>query len=204
MLKLKWASQSWEWNHLASGRCHWLSHKHIRKAEEVNLKANSSFFTSLLITKEHVFGAKFTGLYGAVGFITIRDFSFWGESDLWSDVWPAMDGVLCLSILLEGEVSVSNNFTNWRQNGFKIGLRDKFASHTFEAGKLYFKWDRYLHNFFLQSVIFPYNSIHTQAVTYTVHHVVFWAWGACDISKVHPSPDKTGLGKWMEQYVPIE
>ena len=50
---------------------------------------------------------KFIGLYGTVVFIAIRDFSFWGESDLWSDVWPAMDGVVCLSILLEGGVTVS-------------------------------------------------------------------------------------------------
>ena len=38
-------------------------------------------------------------------------------------------GVVCLSILLEGEVTVSNNFTKRRQNGFKIGTRDKFATH---------------------------------------------------------------------------
>ena len=30
-------------------------------------------------------------------FIAIWDFSFWGESDLWtSDLWPAMDGVVFL------------------------------------------------------------------------------------------------------------
>ena len=33
------------------------------------------------------------------------------------------------SILLEGGVTVSNNFTKRRQNGFKIGTRDKFATH---------------------------------------------------------------------------
>ena len=38
-----------------------------------------------------------------------------------------MDGVVCLSILLDGGVAASNNFTKWRQNGFKIGTRDKFA-----------------------------------------------------------------------------
>ena len=31
--------------------------------------------------EEHVFGVKFIGLYGTVGFIAIRDFSFGGESD---------------------------------------------------------------------------------------------------------------------------
>ena len=51
---------------------------------------------SLSIGEAHVFGVKFIGLYGTVGFIAIRDFSFWGESDLWSDVWPAMDGVVSL------------------------------------------------------------------------------------------------------------
>ena len=72
---------------------------------------------------------KFIGLYGTVGFNAIRDFSLRGESDLWSDVWLAMDGVVCLSILLEGGVTVSNNFTKRRQNGFKIGTGDKFAIH---------------------------------------------------------------------------
>ena len=80
---------------------------------------------------------KFIGLYGTVGFIAIRDFSVLGQSDLWSDVWPAMDGVVCLSILLGG-VTVSNNFTKWRQNGFKIGSRRQVGD-TFEVGKLYFK-----------------------------------------------------------------
>ena len=31
--------------------------------------------------------------------------------------------------LLEGRVTVSNNFPKLRQNGFKIGTRDKFAIH---------------------------------------------------------------------------
>ena len=68
-------------------------------------------------------------LYGTVGSIAIRDFTFGGESDLWSDVWPAMDGAVCLYILLEGGVTVSNNFTKRRQNGLKIGARDKFETH---------------------------------------------------------------------------
>ena len=100
-----------------------------RRAEEENFKANFSFFTSLSAAKAHVFGVKFIGLCRTVVFIAIRDFSFRGESDLWSDVWPAMDGVVCLSILLEGRVTVSNNFTKGRQNGSKIGPRDKFAIH---------------------------------------------------------------------------
>ena len=40
-----------------------------------------------------------------------------------------MDEVVCLSILLEGGVTVSNNSTKRRQNGFKIGTRDEFAKH---------------------------------------------------------------------------
>ena len=59
-------------------------------------KANFSFFTSLSTGEAYVFGVKFIGLYGTVGFIAIGDFSFWGASDLWSDVWPAMDGVVSL------------------------------------------------------------------------------------------------------------
>ena len=72
---------------------------------------------------------KFIELYGTVGFIAIRDFSFQREGDLWSDVWPAVDVVVCLSILLEGGVTVSNSLANRRQNGFEIGTRDKFATY---------------------------------------------------------------------------
>ena len=125
----KWTNQGWGWNHLANGRCRGPLHKNFRKAEEVNFRAKFSFFTSLSTPKAHGFGVKFIELYGAVDFIAIRDFSLWGESDLWSDFWPVMDGVVCLSILLEGGVTVSNNSTKRRQNGFKIGTRDKFATH---------------------------------------------------------------------------
>ena len=51
---------------------------------------------SLSTAEAHVFEVKFIGLYETVGFIAIWDFSFWGESDLWSDVWSAMDGVVFL------------------------------------------------------------------------------------------------------------
>ena len=50
-------------------------HKGLRKAEEVNFKANFSFFTSLPAAETHTFEAKFIGLYGIVIFIAIRDFS---------------------------------------------------------------------------------------------------------------------------------
>ena len=69
----KWTNKSWECNDLASGRCRG---PHQRKAEEANFKANFSFFTSLSTAEAHVFGVKFIGLYGSVGFIAIRDFSF--------------------------------------------------------------------------------------------------------------------------------
>ena len=44
-----------------------------------------------------------------------------GESDLWSDIWPVMYGAVCLSILLEGGVTVSNNFT--KLNGLRMALK---------------------------------------------------------------------------------
>ena len=37
--------------------------------------------------------------------------------------------VVCLSLLLEGETAISNNFTKRRQNDFKIGARDKNVTH---------------------------------------------------------------------------
>ena len=124
----KWTNQGWGWNHLANGRCRGPHHKHLRKAEEANFKAIFSFFTTLSAAEAHVFGVKFIGLFGTVIFIVTGDFSCWRERDLWSDSWPAMYGVVCLSILLEGGVMVSNCSTKWRQNGFKIGTRDKFVT----------------------------------------------------------------------------
>ena len=46
------------------------------KAEEANFKANFPFFTSLSTGEAHVLRVKFIGLYGTVGLIAIRDFSF--------------------------------------------------------------------------------------------------------------------------------
>ena len=44
----------------------------LRKADELNFKANFSFFTSLSTAEAaHVFGVKYVGLYGTVGFIAI-------------------------------------------------------------------------------------------------------------------------------------
>ena len=92
----KWTNQSWGWNDHAKGRCRWPHQKPLRKAKEANFKANFSFFMSLSTAEAHLFGVKFIGLYGTVGFIAIQEVSFWGESNLWSDVWPAMDGVVSL------------------------------------------------------------------------------------------------------------
>ena len=40
-----------------------------------------------------------------------------------------MNEVVCLSILSEGGVTVSNNFTKRRQNASKLGTRGKFETH---------------------------------------------------------------------------
>ena len=105
----KWSNQSWRWNDLASGRCRsWTPVQVSEESRRGNFKSNFSFFTSLSTGEAHVFGVKFIGLHGTVGFIAIRDFSFWGEIDLWSDVWPAMDGVV--SLLTE----VSHDKAEWK------------------------------------------------------------------------------------------
>ena len=98
-------------------------------------------------------------------FIVIREFSCWGESDLWSGVWPAMYGVICLSILLEGGVTASNTLTKRGQNGFKIGTREKFATHL--RLENFTSNETVIYTFFLRSAIFPYNSLYTQAVANT-------------------------------------
>ena len=105
---------------LRSGRWRGVGHKHIRKAEEANSKPHMYVEWNLL------------GFMKLLLLLRFGTFPFWGESGLWSDVWPAidtLDGVVCLSLLLEGETTISNNFTKRRQNGFKIGTRDKYASH---------------------------------------------------------------------------
>ena len=80
---------------------------------------------------------------------------------MWSELWPAIDGVVCLSFFLEGETTTSNNFAKWRRHKTHV-------SDTFEVGKLYFKIDSYLPDF-RESVISPYISLYTQAVAYTTY-----------------------------------
>ena len=58
------------------GRCRGLHLKSLRKAEEVNYKANISFFTNLSTPEEHVFGVKFIGLHGTVGLLRFGTFHF--------------------------------------------------------------------------------------------------------------------------------
>ena len=77
-------------------------HKGLRKAEEVNFNSKFSFFASLSAAEAQVFGVKFIG-----------------------HLWPAMNGLVCLSLLLEGGVTVSNNFTKRRQNGLKLAQETK-------------------------------------------------------------------------------
>ena len=48
--------------------------KSLRKAQEANFNAKFSFFTSLSTGEAHVFGVKFIGLRGTVGFTAIQDF----------------------------------------------------------------------------------------------------------------------------------
>ena len=45
---------------------------------------------------------------------------------MWSDISPAMDGVDCLSILLEEGVTVSSNFTERLQNWHKRQVQEAF------------------------------------------------------------------------------
>ena len=89
---------------------------------------------------------------------------------MWSDVWPAIDGVVCLSILLEGVTVSIINFTKRRQNGFKISTRGKFATHLRQEDFISIEIVIYA-ICFSRSVIFPHNSPYTEAVTraYTMY-----------------------------------
>ena len=78
-----------------------------------------------------------------------------------------MDGVVCLSILLEGGVTVSNNFTKRHQNGFEIGTRVKFATHLRQENSI--SNEIVIYTFFLRWVVFPYHSLYAQAVAYTTY-----------------------------------
>ena len=122
----------------------------LRKAREANFQPKFSFFVSLSTAEAHIFGVKFTGLYGTV--VLFISISFWEK---------AICGVASgLSIPLEGGVTVSNNFTKQRQNGFKIGTSDKFAAHLRKE------------NF--TSIEIVIYTIFFTIVDFSIHHV-FWA-----------------------------
>ena len=72
-----------------------------------------------------------------------------------------------VKLVLEGRVTVSNNFTKRGQNGSKIGTRDKFATHLRQ--EIFISNEIVIYTIFLGSVIFPYNSLYTQAVAYTTY-----------------------------------
>ena len=60
---------------MRNGRWYRVGHKHIEKAEEANLKPKF-FVLHKSTVEEHVCGVKFAGISGTVGFIAIRNFSF--------------------------------------------------------------------------------------------------------------------------------
>ena len=68
-------------------------HKPLRKAEEVNLKANVSFFTSLSAAEALVFGVKFIGLYGTVQLFLLRFGTFPFEEEA---ICGVMSGQRCM------------------------------------------------------------------------------------------------------------
>ena len=115
-----------------------VTHKRITKAEEVNFKPNFLFFTSLSTAEAKVCEVKFIGLYGTIGFIAIRDFSSWGESNLRSNVWPAIDGVVCLAFLLQGEplvwITSLHCFNNIMASEWLQNWQKKQKCNTFEIG----------------------------------------------------------------------
>ena len=59
------------------------------------------------------------------------------------------------------------NFTKRRQHGFTIDTRDKFATHLRQEN--FISNEIVIYAMFLRSVIFPYNSLYTQAVTFTTY-----------------------------------
>ena len=71
------------------------------------------------------------------------------------------------AILLEGGVTVSNNSTKRRQNGFKIGTRDKFATHL--------RYENFISNeIVIYTIFFTIGDFPIQFSMYTscrIHHV---------------------------------
>ena len=71
---------------------------------------------------------------------------------------------------LEGGVTVSNNFTKRCQNSFKIGTRDKFATHlrqeNFISNEIVTLFIQFVFTISDFSILF---SLYTQAVAYTTY-----------------------------------
>ena len=85
---------------------------------------------------------------------------------------PSIAGQTSHSILFEGGVTVSNNFTNRRQNGCKIGTRDKFAT--------LLRWENFIS---IEIVIYAFFTIVDFPIQFSIYtscriHHVFRAWGA--------------------------
>ena len=72
-----------------------------------------------------------------------------------------------MKLVLEGRVTVSNNFTKRGQNGSKIGTRDKFATHLRQ--EIFISNEIVIYTIFLGSAIFLDNSLYKQAVAYTTY-----------------------------------
>jgi len=67
--------------------------------------------------------------------------------------------------LFEGETTVFNNFTKRLQNGFKIGTRDRYATHFRKEN--FISNEIVIYTSILRVVIFTWNSLYTKAVAYT-------------------------------------
>ena len=79
---------------------------------------------------------KSIGLYGTVGFLAIRDFPFGGESDLWSDVWPA--------------------WMDWFRGLSRRGKNERFAVTRRETRKRIASFKEIKYDFFCRDVISLY------------------------------------------------
>ena len=72
----------------------------------------------------------------------------------------------CAFPFLEGRVTVSDNLTKRRQNGSKIGTRDKFATHL--RLEKFISNEMVIYTILLGSVI-SHTILYTQAVAYTMY-----------------------------------
>ena len=82
---------------------------------------------------------------------------------------------------LEGGVTVSNNFTKRRQNSFKIGARDKFATHlrqeNFISNEIVTLFTQFVFTCTISD--FSYNSLYI----HTPRILNLWMW--CDLPSLN-------------------